>query len=73
MIQRHGRLDCAINSAAIDIENVQLADCDDALFDRIVGLNLRGAFLCMKYGGAAMMPGGIIRDFASDPAMALAD
>lgn len=49
IVGRHGRLDCAINNAAMDIENVPLAECDDALFDRILSLNLRGVFLCMKY------------------------
>ena len=58
VIQRHGRLDCAVNNAAIDIESVPLADCDDALFDQIVGLNLRGAFLCMKYQIRQMLDQG---------------
>lgn len=58
VIQRHGRLDCAINNAAIDIENVPLADCDDALFDRVIGLNLRGVFLCMKYQIRQMLAQG---------------
>jgi NAD(P)-dependent dehydrogenase (short-subunit alcohol dehydrogenase family) len=53
-----GRLDAAVNAAAIEYETVRLSDCDEADFDRIVGVNLRGTFLCMKYELRAMLDQG---------------
>ena len=35
-----GRLDGAVNAAAIEFETVRLADCDDADFDRMLRVNL---------------------------------
>ena len=57
-MQNHGRLDCAINAAAIEFETNRLAECDIEDFDRILSVNLRGVFLCMKYQLRAMLKGG---------------
>jgi NAD(P)-dependent dehydrogenase (short-subunit alcohol dehydrogenase family) len=53
--KRHGRFDCAVNAAAIEFETVPLAECETADFDRIMAINLRGLFLCMKYELRAML------------------
>ena len=36
-VDAFGRLDCAVNNAAIENESTPLADSDDANFDRIIG------------------------------------
>jgi NAD(P)-dependent dehydrogenase (short-subunit alcohol dehydrogenase family) len=53
-----GRLDFAVNAAAIEFETVGLADCEDDDFDRMMAVNLRGIFLCMKYQLRAMLTAG---------------
>ena len=57
-IDEFGRLDCAVNMAAIEGETERLADLDVHTFDRIIAINLRSIFLCMKYEIRAMLAGG---------------
>lgn len=63
----YGKLDCAVNNAGIEHHNLRLADCDEALFDRTVAINLKGVFLCMKYEIRLMLQtgGGHIINLAS--------
>lgn len=56
--ERFGGLDCAINAAAIEFERVPLADCADDEFDRMINVNLRSVFLCMKHEIKAMLASG---------------
>jgi NAD(P)-dependent dehydrogenase (short-subunit alcohol dehydrogenase family) len=44
-----GRLDYAFNNAGIHEEHGSLTDCSEEQWDRILGVNLKGVFLCMKY------------------------
>ena len=45
-----GSLDYANNNAGIgETERVKLADVKEENFDRIIGINLKGVWLCMKY------------------------
>jgi NAD(P)-dependent dehydrogenase (short-subunit alcohol dehydrogenase family) len=63
-----GRLDAAVNAAAIESETAALVDCDEALFDRIMAVNVKGMFLCVRAEIAAMLAagnGGTIVNFAS--------
>ena len=53
-VGRFGRLDAAVNAAAIELETVALADCPDDVFDRIMNVNVRGVFSCMKHQIRAM-------------------
>ena len=51
-VKRFGRLDCAFNNAGIvtkEESRRRLAELDTSGFDRIVAVDLRGVFLCMKY------------------------
>lgn len=48
-VSYYGKLDCAFNNAGIEEEHLNLADTDEALFDRIINVNVKGAWLCMKY------------------------
>ncbi|TFW29575.1 SDR family oxidoreductase [Massilia horti] len=67
-VSYYGRLDCAINNAGIDDESNPLAEGDEAQFDRIMGVNLKGVWLCMKYQLLQMTRqggGGVIVNIAS--------
>jgi NAD(P)-dependent dehydrogenase (short-subunit alcohol dehydrogenase family) len=62
-----GRLDCAFNNAGIEEEHMRLAECPEATFDRVMGINVKGVWLCMKYELAQMLEqgGGAIVNTAS--------
>src|SRR4051812_37339105 len=48
-IEAFGRLDFAFNNAGIEPQNpAPTADYDDEEWNRIININLRGVFLCMK-------------------------
>jgi NAD(P)-dependent dehydrogenase (short-subunit alcohol dehydrogenase family) len=67
-IDRFGRLDCAVNAAAIENESSPLHECADDAFDRIQRINVRGLFLSMKHEIVAMLAserGGAIVNIAS--------
>lgn len=44
-----GRLDCAVNNAAMPPDSAPIVDLDIATFDRIVAVNLRAVALCLKH------------------------
>lgn len=48
-VRTFGRLDIAFNNAGIEQSNTPLADLDDTEWDRIMTVNLRGVYLCMKH------------------------
>ncbi|WP_434041559.1 MULTISPECIES: glucose 1-dehydrogenase [Sorangium] len=48
VVERWGRLDCAVNSAGINEDVVPITEADDAVFDRMMAVNCKGTFLCMK-------------------------
>lgn len=48
-IAAFGRLDAAYNNAGIQSLVTDTADLTAAEFDRVIGVNLRGVWLCMKY------------------------
>ncbi|NHZ41199.1 SDR family oxidoreductase [Massilia aquatica] len=54
----YGKLDCAFNNAGIEEEHLPLADADEALFDRIMNVNVKGTWLCMKYEIRQMLKQG---------------
>jgi NAD(P)-dependent dehydrogenase (short-subunit alcohol dehydrogenase family) len=67
VVTEHGRLDFAVNNAAIEFDTGPLADCPDDAFDRLVAVNLKGVFLCMKHEIRQMLKqgGGAIVNIAS--------
>lgn len=67
VVAHFGRLDCAFNNAGIEEEHMRLADCDESIFDRIMAVNVKGVWLCMKYQLAHMAHhgGGSIVNTAS--------
>lgn len=61
-----GPIDCACNIAGIAGGRGQTADYQVADWDRVMGINLRGVWLCMKYELRHMMEqGGAIVNMAS--------
>jgi glucose 1-dehydrogenase len=48
-VDTYGRLDYAVNNAAVAPEFVRLVDCAEEAFDRQVAINLKGVFLGLKY------------------------
>jgi NAD(P)-dependent dehydrogenase (short-subunit alcohol dehydrogenase family) len=66
-VEAFGRIDYAVNNAGIDPELTPEASWDEGAFDRIIGVNLKGVFLCMKYEIAEMLKagGGAIVNVAS--------
>jgi NAD(P)-dependent dehydrogenase (short-subunit alcohol dehydrogenase family) len=58
IVNNYGRLDCAFNNAGIEEEHQALADTEEAMFDRIMSVNVKGAWLCMKYEIRQMLKQG---------------
>ncbi|MFZ3060799.1 MAG: SDR family oxidoreductase [Candidatus Methanoperedens sp.] len=48
-VDTYGRLDCAINNAGIEGIMAPTADCTEENWDRVININLKGVWLCMKY------------------------
>lgn len=67
-IDVYGRLDCAFNNAGIGGSvGIPLADYDEEVWDRVININLKGVWLCMKYELPQMLKqgGGAIVNMAS--------
>ncbi len=58
VLEAYGRLDYACNSAGIVEPEALLVDGAEEDFDRTIGVNLKGVWLCMKYEIPAMRRGG---------------
>ncbi|WP_447751115.1 SDR family oxidoreductase [Pseudomonas nicosulfuronedens] len=66
-VAAYGRLDYAFNNAGIEIEKGKLADGEESEFDAIMGVNVKGVWLCMKHQIPVMLEqgGGAIVNTAS--------
>ncbi|MNN25471.1 2,5-dichloro-2,5-cyclohexadiene-1,4-diol dehydrogenase [compost metagenome] len=66
-VAAYGRLDYAFNNAGIEIEKGRLADGEEREFDAIMGVNVKGVWLCMKHQIPVMLAqgGGSIVNTAS--------
>jgi NAD(P)-dependent dehydrogenase (short-subunit alcohol dehydrogenase family) len=53
-----GRLDIAFNNAGIHRINTPLVDVDEATWDKVMDINLKGVFFCMKHEIPAMLAAG---------------
>jgi NAD(P)-dependent dehydrogenase (short-subunit alcohol dehydrogenase family) len=59
VVGRWQRLDVAVNNAAVgDMMLVPLTELPEEEFDRILGVDLKGVWLCMKYEIPAMLRAG---------------
>lgn len=48
IVSSFGRLDAAFNNAGIEGAEAPTAECTTENFDRVISVNLRGVFLCMR-------------------------
>ncbi len=80
VISTYGRLDCAFNNAGIagwqvDAAGKKTAEWSEEAFDRMIAVNLKGVWLCMRYelpqmqaqGGGAIVNTGSIAGLAGLP------
>src|SRR5260370_3108391 len=58
-----GGVDVLINNAGI-MKLGKIADSDDALFDQLVAINLKGSFNAMREAAKRLRDGGGIRNFS---------
>jgi NAD(P)-dependent dehydrogenase (short-subunit alcohol dehydrogenase family) len=67
IVQTWGRLDCAHNNAGIEGRMANVAECTEENFDRVIAINLKGVWLCMKHEIPQMLKhgGGTIVNTAS--------
>jgi NAD(P)-dependent dehydrogenase (short-subunit alcohol dehydrogenase family) len=78
-ISSYGRLDYAFNNAGIEIEHGRLADGTLDEFDAIMGVNVKGVWLCMKYqlplmlaqGGGAIVNTASVAGLGAAPKMSI--
>ena len=77
-LDTYGGLHCAFNNAGILPPTRPLAEQDEATFDRVIAVDLRGVFICLKYeirqmakaGGGAIVNTASIAGLIADPGMA---
>jgi NAD(P)-dependent dehydrogenase (short-subunit alcohol dehydrogenase family) len=78
-VAAYGRLDYAFNNAGIEIEKGKLNEGSEAEFDAIMGVNVKGVWLCMKYqlplllaqGGGAIVNTASIAGLGAAPKMSI--
>jgi NAD(P)-dependent dehydrogenase (short-subunit alcohol dehydrogenase family) len=54
-LETYGKLDIAFNNAGIEIEQSKLADGEEATYDKIMDVNVKGVWRCMKYQIPALL------------------
>ncbi|WP_018989729.1 SDR family NAD(P)-dependent oxidoreductase [Aromatoleum toluclasticum] len=57
-VERFGKLDVAVNNAAVSPDSHPLAEMDEAQFDRVIAVDLKGVALCLKYELSQMIRQG---------------
>jgi NAD(P)-dependent dehydrogenase (short-subunit alcohol dehydrogenase family) len=54
-LSRFGRLDVLVNNAALDPGPVQFLEVDNELYDRVIGVNLKGLYFCCQSAARIMI------------------
>jgi glucose 1-dehydrogenase len=57
-VERYGRLDCAVNNAAVAPDTHPIAELDEAEFDRVLAVDLKGVALSLRYEVGQMLEQG---------------
>jgi NAD(P)-dependent dehydrogenase (short-subunit alcohol dehydrogenase family) len=57
-VRAFGRLDCAFNNAGISHPPKPIGELDEAIFERVLAVDLRGVFLCLTYELRHMVKAG---------------
>ncbi|WP_067666500.1 SDR family NAD(P)-dependent oxidoreductase [Nocardia miyunensis] len=66
VVQAYGGLNFAVNNAGLASHHRRLDEMTLDEFDRVIGVNLAGTFLCMKYELPLLAGGGAIVNVASN-------
>lgn len=57
-VKKFGKIDCAFNNAGIFHPPLMIHELDEESFDRVVSVDMKGVFLCMKYELQQMIRAG---------------
>jgi glucose 1-dehydrogenase len=57
-VERFGRLDVAVNNAAVTPDTRLLSEMEESQFDKVIAVDLKGVALCLKYELAQMIRQG---------------
>jgi 3alpha(or 20beta)-hydroxysteroid dehydrogenase len=57
-VKAHGRIDCFLNNAGILGKVLPFLECPDEMFDEVMAVNVKGAWLGMKLVAPVMIRGG---------------
>ena len=57
-VDTYGRLHCACNNAGIEGKVVPIAEQSEDNFDRVMTVDVKGTFLCLKYEIVRMLKNG---------------
>jgi NAD(P)-dependent dehydrogenase (short-subunit alcohol dehydrogenase family) len=79
VVAHFGSLDIAFNNAGIDLEHGLITQTEEESFDRMMAVNVKGVWLCMKYeieqmlkqGGGAIINTASIGGVIASPKMAI--
>lgn len=64
VVKEYGQIDCLINNAGV-LSYGTAVDLDEAEWDKVMAVNVKGPFLCAKYTIPHMNDGGVIVNVAS--------
>ena len=57
-VETYGRLDCALNNAGVSGMHTRIVEYKEEAWDKVIGVNLKGVWLCMKYEIMQMLKQG---------------
>src|SRR5256714_1311422 len=60
-IDKYGRIDCFFNNAGIEGKVAPVAEYDEAMFDAVIGVNVKGVFLGLRHVLPEMVRQGAVR------------
>ncbi|MFC1920063.1 SDR family oxidoreductase [Chloroflexota bacterium] len=58
VVDTYGCLDCGHNNAGVEGITTPITECTEANWNQVIGVNLKGVFLCMKYEIRQMLKQG---------------
>src|SRR5436190_21223136 len=76
-LDKYGRIDCFVNNAGIEGKVAPVAEYDDAMFDAVIGVNVKGVFLGLRHvlpemirqGGGAVVNTASVAGLVGTPGM----
>jgi NAD(P)-dependent dehydrogenase (short-subunit alcohol dehydrogenase family) len=80
VVKAHGRLDCAYNNAGIEGDVIELHETSERSYDRVMAINVKGVWLCLKYeiqqmrkqgGGGAIVNTASVAGLSGFPSLSI--